>query len=85
MSGNTLQQVETFKYHRVVFTSDGRRIVEIDTRIGNAVLHELYCSVVAKKELSKNAKLSVFRSVFVPILACGHEPWVTTERILSKE
>jgi len=46
VSGNTLQQVETFKYFRVVFTSDGSRIVVIDTRIGDAVLRELYCAVL---------------------------------------
>jgi len=42
VSGNTLQQVEKFKYLGVVFTSDGRRSEEIDTRIGkaNAVLRE---------------------------------------------
>jgi len=46
-----------------------------DERIvkANADLHELYCSVVTKQELSKNAKLSVFKAVFVPILTCGHE------------
>jgi len=31
VSGNTLQQVETFKYLGVVFTSDGNRNKEIDT------------------------------------------------------
>ena len=43
VSGNTLQQVEKFKYLGVVFTSDRRRSEEIDTRIGkaNAVLREL--------------------------------------------
>ena len=68
MSGNTLQQVETFKYLRVVFTSDGSGNKEIDTRIGkaNAVLREFYCSVVAKRELSKTAMLSVFKSVSGP-------------------
>jgi len=75
VSWNTLQQVETFKYFRVVLASDRSRNKEIDTRIGkaNAVLRELYCSVVAKWELSKTAKLSVFKSVFVPILTCGRE------------
>jgi len=40
VSGNALQQVETFKYVGVVFTSDGSRNREIDARIGkpNAVL-----------------------------------------------
>jgi len=60
VSGNTPQQVETFKYIRVVFTSDGSRNKEIDTRTGkaNAILRELYCSVVAKRELSKTWALS---------------------------
>jgi len=32
----------------------------------------------------KNAKLSVFKSIFVPILLYGHESWAITERILSQ-
>jgi len=72
---NTLQQVETFKYLGAVFTSDGSRNKGIDTLIGeaNAVLLELYSSVVTKRELLKTAKLSAFKSVFVLILTCGRE------------
>jgi len=46
----------------------------IDTLTGkaNLVLRDLYGSVVTKREPSKNAKLSIFKSVFVPILTCGH-------------
>jgi len=57
----------------------------IDTRIGkaNAVLHELYRSVALKHELSNAIKLSVFKSIFVPILTYGHESWVMTERIIN--
>jgi len=67
VSGNTLQQVKTFKYLVAVFMSDGSRNKGIDTRIGktNPVLRVHYCSTVTKRELSKNAKLSVFnRSLF---------------------
>ena len=87
VSEKTLQQVETFKHLGMVFTSDGCRNKLIDGRIGkaNAVLRELYGTVVAKREISKNAKLSVLKSVFVPILTCGHKFWVTAERIVSKE
>jgi len=58
VSGNTLQQVETFKYLGVVCTSDGSRNKGIDTRIGeaNVVVRELYCWVVTKRELLKTAK-----------------------------
>jgi len=59
----------------VVFTSDESRNKGIDTQIGkaNAVLRELYCSVVTKHGLSNNANFSAFESVLVPILTCGHE------------
>jgi len=44
VSNKTLQQVKTFKYLGVVFTSDGKQNTEIDTGNGkaNAVLIELY-------------------------------------------
>jgi len=53
-----------FNYLRVLLTSDGRWNKEINTRIGkaNAVQRELYRSVVTKLELSKTAKLSVFKT-----------------------
>jgi len=41
-------------------------------------------SVVTQRELSNTAKLSVFKSVFVPILTYGHESMLMTERILSQ-
>jgi len=64
-----------FMYLGVLFMSDGRRNEKIGTPTGkaNAVLREPYPSVVTKWELSNTAKLSVFKSVFVPILTCGHE------------
>jgi len=42
--GNALKQVETLKHLGVLFTSDGRRREEIDTRNvkANAVLRELF-------------------------------------------
>ena len=45
---------------------------------------EFYRSVVIKCELSNTANLSVFISMFVPILTYGHELWVMTEKILSR-
>ena len=64
---NTLQQVQKFKYIGVVFTSEERWSEETDAWIAkaNAVLRELYRSVVTKRELSNTAKLSDFKSVFV--------------------
>jgi len=86
-SGNTLQKVENFKYISVVFESDGRQNKEVYTGVGtaNALPCKLYHSVFTKQEIPNIAKLSFFKSVFVPILTYGHGSWVMTERILSQE
>jgi len=58
----------------------------VDARIGkaNPVLRKIYRSVATKRELSNTAKLSVFKSIFVPILTYGHESWEMTEIILAQ-
>ena len=83
VNGATLKHVEKFKYLGIAFTSDGRQDEELDTRIGKAcaVMRALHYSVVMKRELSKKAKLSIFKVVLVPILTYGHESWVMTERM----
>ena len=47
-------------------------------------MQSLNRTVVKKKELSRKAKLSVFRAIFVPTLTYGHEVWVMTESIRSQ-
>ena len=47
-------------------------------------MRALYYSVVMKRELSKKAKLSIFKTAFVPILTYGHECWVVTKRVRSQ-
>ncbi|XDV13498.1 hypothetical protein PO909_001890 [Leuciscus waleckii] len=86
VGGEFLPQVEEFKYLGVLFTSEGRMEREIDRRIGaaSAVMRSLYRSVMVKKELSRKAKLSIYRSIYVPTLTYGHELWVMTERTRSR-
>ncbi|TWW81747.1 hypothetical protein D4764_01G0015620 [Takifugu flavidus] len=47
-------------------------------------MRTLHRSVVVKRELSQKAKLSIYRSIFVPTLTYGHELWVMTERTRSR-
>ena len=86
VNGATLKHVEKFKYLGVAFTSDGRQDEELDTRIGkaSAVMRALHYSVVMKQELSKKAKLSIFKAVVALIFTYGHESWVMTERVRSQ-
>jgi len=82
VSGNTLQQVEKFKYlgwYLRVTEGGARRLIH-----GKINLRKFYRSVVTKLELSNTAKLPVFKSVVVPILTYGRESCVMTERILTQ-
>uniref|UniRef100_A0A8D0CHB3 Reverse transcriptase domain-containing protein n=1 Tax=Scleropages formosus TaxID=113540 RepID=A0A8D0CHB3_SCLFO len=84
--GELLPQVEEFKYLGVLFTSEGKMERQVDRRIGaaSAVMRSLYRSVVVKRELSRKAKLSIYRSIYVPTLTYGHELWIMTERMRSR-
>jgi len=76
-----LPQAKELKYLRVLFMSEGKMEREMDRRIGmaSAVMRALYRSIVVKRELSWKAKLSIYRSTYVPTLA--YELWVVTERM----
>ena len=58
VNGATLRQVVKLKYLGVTFTSDGKQDEELDTRISkaSAVMLDLHCSVVMKREWSKKSK-----------------------------
>ena len=47
-------------------------------------MRALHYSVIMKRELSKTAKLSIFKTVFVPILTYGHKSWVMTDKVRSQ-
>ena len=83
VSSSVRPEVEKFKYLGVVFTRDGKRNKKIGARIGKAkvILRELCRSVVTIREFSNTAKVSVFKSAFVPILTYGHKSWVMAEKV----
>ena len=82
VNGATLKQVEKFKYLGVAFKSDGRQEDELSTQIGkaSALMQALHYSVVMNWELSEKAKLSIFKTVFVPILTYDHESCLGNDR-----
>ena len=61
VGGESLPQVEEFRYLEVLFTREGRMEREIRRQIGaaSAVTRTLKQSVVAEEELSQKAKLSI--------------------------
>jgi len=72
-----LPQAEGFMYLGILFTSDCRLEREMNRRIGasSAVMMALLWSVGVKRESCWRAKLSIYWSIFVPTLTCGHKIW----------
>ena len=62
----------------------GSGTVELNDGWKSAVMRQLHRSVVLKRELCTKAKLSIFRSVYVPILTYGHECWIMNEKVRSR-
>jgi len=85
VSGNTLQQVEKFKYLGVGFTSNGSRSEETDTRVGkaSAVLRE-FIALWSQNGSFKRRKAVSFQICYCSILTYGHESWAMTEIILTR-
>ena len=47
-------------------------------------MRALHYSVAMKQKLSKTENLSIFKTIFVPILTYGHKAWVMTESMRSQ-
>ena len=64
-------------YLRVRLSENGRMESELERRIGRAaaVVGSLRKTVFGKKELSSEAKMTVYNAVVVPILVYGCETW----------
>lgn len=71
----------------MLFTSDGKGECEIDRRIVlvTAVLWALRRTVEVKQELNHQTRLTVYLSIYVPLLTYGHELWVMSERSQVQE
>lgn len=76
------RRTEFLHYLGVLFMSEGRMDQEINMQIGAAaqVKQALHRTILWKRELSRQAKLSIYRPVYVSTLTHGHELWVVAER-----
>ena len=83
IDGVPLKKPEKFKFLGISFTSDGRQNSKLDICIGkaSAAMHQLHRFVVQRRELCSKTKLYIFRFVYVPILAYGHECWIMNETV----
>jgi hypothetical protein len=69
-----LEQVERFEYLRTIVTADGK-IDEINYRAqkANQVFYQLANTTVGNEELKEDAKMRIYKTVFVLTLLYGTE------------
>ncbi|KAJ8935859.1 hypothetical protein NQ318_015970 [Aromia moschata] len=82
LNGDKVEQVSTMKYLGVHIESQGYQDQEINARIQSAsnMFHSMKSSFIGKKEVSIKTKMSVYNSIYVPILIFGCESWVLNQK-----
>ena len=50
----------------------------------NNVYHQLNQCLLGKKEVTKNNKIQIYKTIFLPILTFGAETWIMLEKHESK-
>ncbi|KAF6212004.1 hypothetical protein GE061_012522 [Apolygus lucorum] len=86
LRGESLEQVECFKYLGAMISQDGTQDQEINTRIAatSRLYHAMGRGCIGKREVSKRTKVAVYKSVYVPTLIHSSESWTTTSRHTSR-
>jgi hypothetical protein len=81
-----LEQVNSFKYLGSIVNKEGKMEEEINARIKAAVrlFHGIKQAFLNKKEISKQTKIAVYKSTYVPTLTYGCETWNMNQRQKSR-
>nr|CAI5845117.1 unnamed protein product [Callosobruchus analis] len=85
LNGIVSEQVYQFKYLGCTPDYKGRDEFEINERIKSAVnLYRALSSFISKREVSRDTKIKVYRSVFLPVTLWGSETWTLTNQLKSR-
>lgn len=86
ISQSKIEQVDVFKYLGVLIDREGNMENEINERITKAtrLYHSLNKAFIGKKEINRKTKMTVYKTIFRPILMYGSESWVLTNTMKSK-
>lgn len=80
LDGIKMEQVKSYRYLGVELNEDGGQNLEINRRIENTMklYHMLNKGFISKKEISRNTKISVYKSIYRPTLTFSCESWALT-------
>ena len=82
VDGRKLENVMEQTYLGVILSEDGRMECELEKRIGAALsaAGAVRSQVLESRDLSKSAKMLVYKTMIEPTLTYGAESWVLKER-----
>lgn len=86
IDGEKIEQVDHFQYLGVIIDRTGTQEADINNRIqkANKLYYAMNTNFINKKEISKQTKLTVFKTIYRPVLTFGCESWTLTEQQKSK-
>jgi hypothetical protein len=85
MDNSTFKRVEEFKYLGTTLTNQDSIAEEIKSRLrsGGACCHSVQ-NVLSSRQLSKNLKIRIYRTIIFPVFLYGCETWWLTLREETK-
>lgn len=85
-SGKILEVVNHYEYLGVIISQDGTIEQEIRNRISKAtsVYYQINTTLINKRELSKETKLHLYKTIYVPTLTYGAESWPLQDKHKSR-
>src|SRR3978361_1720895 len=81
-----IEQVDKFEYLGVEIENTGVQDAEINKRIQKALntYYAINSGFISKREVSRETKMGVYKTIVRPILTYGSESWTLTQRQRSK-
>jgi len=79
IDNSTFERVEGFKYFGTTLTNQNSIAEEIKSRLrsGNACYH-LVQNLLSSRLLTKNLKITIYRTIILPVVLYGCEAWSLT-------
>lgn len=86
IEGTKLEQVDTFQYLGIMLEEKGDLNMEINNRIEktNKLYYAMNKGFLSKREIGRETKMKVFKTIYRPVLTYACESWVLTTRQKSK-